>query len=142
MKMENNTVVNMSMEQKVAKMARVGSRIMDLRDEIKTATAQLEGLKDTMAILMKDINVGEFVIPLGADEEIVIRVNNRSVKSLDKSELAKKTDTSMSDINYATISKFVEDSVLSSNDVEKAHKNKEYSFITVATRQSTQEISK
>lgn len=139
--MENNTVVHMTMEQKVAKMARVGERIMDIREDIKTATAQLEGLKDSMAILMKDINVGEFVIPLG-EEELVIRVNNRTVKSLDKDELARKTDVARSEINYASISKFVEDNMLSADDVEKAHKNKEYSFITVATRFSTQTTSK
>lgn len=140
--MENNTtVVNMTTEQKLAKMARMGEKMITLNEDIKLASAQLGGLKDSMAILMNDIGVNEFIIPLGEDE-LLIRVNNRSVKSLDKDELARKTDTSRSDINYATISQFVEDEVLTANDVEQAHKIKEYSFITVTSRPSTQQTSK
>lgn len=114
----------------------LATQLLDVRNQINSLVVKADFLKEQIYKELVEANTGEVIIPIGQEEEIVVRNNLRFTKPFDKEGLVGESDGSFSkeDLDYAGIANLVSRGILEPSLVEKFQGQNKCQFVTVRVR--------
>lgn len=115
-------------------LSRLAVQLLETNAEKRKLEARADFIKEHIYQALVEMNKGEVIIPVGSDEEIVVRNNVRTTKSFDKDGLAELVYVDREDVDYAGVAVLVDEGKVTANRVAEFQHENRSEFISVRTR--------
>jgi hypothetical protein len=117
----------------------LASQLLSLNEDRRSLVMKADFLKEQLHKALVAENVGQVIIPLGSEEEMVIRANLRFTVPFDKDGLVDELSDSgieKADLTYAGLAELVKRGIAEPSQVEKYQSSNRCEFVTVRVRKA------